>query len=135
TEYTTQGLHSVKPFWKHLPHCDIFSCFTPGILHQLHKVVFKDHLVAWATRCVGGGPDEIDQQFRTMPPGNGLHHFQKGISLVSQWTGTEYKNMEKEARLIHAVHAALDLINYAHFEHHTTDSLWRLNAAWVAFHQ
>jgi hypothetical protein len=40
-----------------------------------------------------------------------------------------------ESGLIHVVRAMLDFIYYAHFEFHTLDSLWKLDAAWVAFHK
>ncbi|KAI0685692.1 hypothetical protein BC835DRAFT_1382786 [Cytidiella melzeri] len=74
-----------------------------------------------------------------MPTHPNLRHFHKGISLVSQWTGNEYKHMEKvflgvvagsaDADVVKAVRAVLDFISYAHFETHTC-----LNDAWTRFH-
>ena len=128
-----QGLCPNHPFWDDLPHSDIFSSFTPNFLHQLHKGVFKDHIVKWVTECLEGGKKEIYLHFHAMPQGNNLQHFKTSISLVSQWSGTKYKNMERvflgvlagpsEPGLIHIVHATLDFIYYAHFESHTIDSL------------
>lgn len=83
-DFTRLGLRSIRPFWDGLPYCDIFSCFTLDLLHQLHKGVFKDHIVKWATKCLEEGADEINQRFRTMSHGSNLRHFRKGILLISQ---------------------------------------------------
>jgi hypothetical protein len=95
SEFKKYSLRAINPFWKDLPHCDIFSAMTPDLLHQLHKGVFKDHIVSWAIQSVDGGEQEIDQRFRSMSPHPSLRHFKKGISLTTQWSGTEHKNMEK----------------------------------------
>ncbi|KAJ6629713.1 hypothetical protein B0H10DRAFT_2208669 [Mycena sp. CBHHK59/15] len=73
-----------------------------------------------------------------------LRHFRRGISLVSQWTGNEYKNMEKvflgalngatDSDVLRAVRGIMDFVYYAHFETHTTASLAKLEAAWKLFH-
>ena len=59
-EFNSQGLRKTIPFWLDLPHCNIFSCITPDILHQLHKGFFKDHIVKWSTRSAARGEAEID---------------------------------------------------------------------------
>ncbi|KAH9852900.1 hypothetical protein C2E23DRAFT_729774 [Lenzites betulinus] len=144
-EFTEWGLRAVVPFWTELPHADIFSALTPDILHQLHKGIFKDHLVSWATQAIEDGSDEVDRRFKAMLKHSDLRHFNKGISLVSQWTGTEYKNMEKvflgvvagagDERVTRTVRAVLDFIYYAHFETHTDASLDALHAAWKDYHK
>jgi hypothetical protein len=143
-EFITQGLRAVWPFWTDLPYCDIFSCITPDILHQLHKGLFKDHLVSWTSACIPRGNKEIDKWFKVMAHHPSLRHFKKGISMISQWTGTEYKNMQKvflgviagaaQPALVQAAHGVLDFIYYAHFEQHTLTSLVALEAALCMFH-
>lgn len=143
--FVSQGLRPVKPFWASLPHVDIFQCFTPDIHHQLHKGIFKDHFVSWSTAAVDGGSDEVDRRFKSMTTHPTLRHFKKGISLVSQWMGNEFKNMEKiylgviagatDERVLRAVRAVMDFISYARFEVHTVDSLERMDRAWSAIHE
>lgn len=145
SEFKAWGLRAVNPFWADLPHGNIFAALTPDILHQLHKGVFKDHLVGWATQAMEGGAEEVDRRFKAMLKHSDLRHFKNGISLVSQWTGTEYKGMEKsflgvvsgaaDERVTRAVRAVLDFIYLAHFETHTDDSLEALHQAWSAFHR
>ena len=33
-QFNKVSLHPIDPFWHDLPHCKIFSCFTPDLLHQ-----------------------------------------------------------------------------------------------------
>ncbi|KAL6302633.1 hypothetical protein BKA93DRAFT_696014, partial [Sparassis latifolia] len=146
-QFANLGLKPVLPFWKDLPHCNIFGCITPNILHQLHKGVFKDHLVAWATKSAhdNGGAKELDRRFQAMMKHSDLRYFKDGILLITQWTGMEYKNMEKvflgvlagaaDPEVTCAVRSVLDFIYYAHFEMHSEDSLAKLEAAWCNFHR
>ncbi|CDO72062.1 hypothetical protein BN946_scf184962.g5 [Trametes cinnabarina] len=146
-ECSQWGLCAIELFWEDLPHCNIFAALTPDILHQLHKGVFKDHLVSWVTKAMAdeGGMVELDKRFMSMLRHSDLRHFKKGISLVSQWTGPKYKNMEKvflgaiagasDERVTRASRMVLDFVYYAHIETHTDKTLNVLHQAWSDFHK
>ncbi|KAF8573304.1 hypothetical protein K439DRAFT_1650034 [Ramaria rubella] len=137
------GIQAIaEPFWHGLPHCNIFCCLTPDILHHLHKGVFKDHLCSWCTTL--STKPEVDARFQAMPAHPSLCHFKKGISTISQWSGQEYKNMEKvfvglisgavPLEAVHAAHAILDFIYLAQYLSHSTTTLQRLQDALDRFH-
>jgi hypothetical protein len=74
----------------------------------------------------------------------GLRHFERGISSISQWTGKEHKQMERvfvtvlagivDTRVLKAVCAAVDFIYYAQYQRHTDITLARMKDALDAFH-
>jgi hypothetical protein len=94
TTFVADALNPVNwPFWADLPHTDIFMCLTPDLLHQLHRGVFKDHLLKWCQTIIG--ESEMDQRYCAQTGHPTLKHFSEGISGLSQTTGKEHKNMEK----------------------------------------
>ncbi|KAI9065669.1 hypothetical protein FKP32DRAFT_1567403 [Trametes sanguinea] len=143
-EYKDQGLRPVyKPFWADLPHTDIFSCITPDILHQIHKGVIQSHLLQWCEKIVG--KEALDERFAAMSQAHGLRHFHRGISVISQWTGAEAKEIEKillgmlvgrvNGRTLKAIRALLDFTYYAQYEVHSDTTLALMRSALETFHR
>ncbi|KAG8948908.1 hypothetical protein FRC03_000539 [Tulasnella sp. 419] len=144
SRFEEDGVRAIhKPFWEGLPHTNIFSCFTPDLLHQLHKGVFKTHLVSWCSRLMS--EEEMDKRFMTMTRHPTLRHFKKGISTISQWTGNEYKQMEKVFlgvvagalgdSAMKATRSILDFIMLAQYTTHSTTSLHQMKTALEDFHR
>ena len=77
-EFNNQSLHLINSFWKDLLHCNIFSCITLNLLHQLHKGLFKDHMINWAMECVLGG-QEVDERFCSMSLHTEIFHLKEGL--------------------------------------------------------
>src|SRR5882762_1286032 len=142
-EFKDEGLHEIyAPFWADLPHSDIFLCISPDVLHQLHKGVFKDHFIKWCSDIAG--KHVINSCFCAMSTHPKLCHFKKGISSVSQWTGKEYKEMQKvylgvlagavHTEVLAAARGLLDFIYYAQYKSHTTETLNHMQEALDLFH-
>ncbi|KAF8234915.1 hypothetical protein L208DRAFT_1259769 [Tricholoma matsutake] len=79
-----------QPFLVNFPYSDIHCAIMPDILHQLYQGVFK-HIV----HCqLVMSPEELDLRIQTLPPAHGVHHFQNGISALSQISGSEKKTWD-----------------------------------------
>ncbi|KZT55278.1 hypothetical protein CALCODRAFT_437467, partial [Calocera cornea HHB12733] len=130
------------PFWSELHVSDIFEAMTPDLLHELHKGLFKDHLVKWTMDVLD--VQRLDERYKSLSAHHGLLAFPHGISKVEQWTGTEYRNMEKTfcaaiAGLVpsavqRAARALIDFIYLSQYPQHSNGTLSLLNASWQEFH-
>jgi hypothetical protein len=91
------------------------------------------------------GEKELDKRFKVMNGFPGLRHFKKGISSVTQWTGTEHKEMEKillgivigilPSRAVTVVEALLDFIYLSRLQMQTSKSLDSLEQCLKTFHE
>src|SRR5260370_14348515 len=101
--------------------------------------------MSWYTAEEDGGRDEVDRHFKSMTKLPPLHHFKTRISILTQWIGNKYKNMEKtflgvivgtmDEWVVQALRTVVDFITYARFEVHTETSLEKMDRAWSAIHE
>ncbi|KAJ7020868.1 hypothetical protein C8F04DRAFT_1403295 [Mycena alexandri] len=119
-----------KPFWQGFPLTNLATSLTPDVLHQLYQGVFK-HLVGWCQSLMT--PEELDARIRCLPPAFGIRHFPKGVSVLSQISGSERKAMARillgcligriPSKGIAACRAILDFIYLAQYSTHDEGTL------------
>jgi hypothetical protein len=119
-----------EPFWVGFPLVDIHRSIAPDILHQLYQGVLK-HLIWWVQEVMG--EEELDARIRLLPPACGVRQFDKGISALSQVSGTERKHIARillgclvgkiDSRGITACRSLLHFINLAQYPSHDQDTL------------
>ncbi|KAF8869049.1 hypothetical protein CPB85DRAFT_1241987, partial [Mucidula mucida] len=134
------------PFWEDLPYVDIFRSITPNILHQLLQGVMK-HLIGWITKIVG--KDKLDAHVRRLPPNHLIRIFFKGLSSLSQVSGTEHKQIcafilgmlndlllppDQLKALVCATRALLDFLYLSRYQVHSDITLQELNDCLEEFH-
>lgn len=131
----------VEPFWKDLPHCNIFKAITPDILHQGYQGVLT-HLIHWLRTIMSD--NELDARFQRLPPMHGLRTFKNGISRLSRVSGAEHKQICRQLLgcIIgkappSAVRATVALLNFfylAQYESHSDETLGYLRDVLRDFH-
>ena len=108
------------------------------------------HLITWLTSPGAFGTAKIDAHCRSLPPNHHIMTFVKGISVLSQVTGYEHKQMCKiilglimdislpsggdTARVIRTARALLDFLYLAQLPSHTSDTILCLEESLARFH-
>lgn len=82
----------VRPFWQNLPHCHIFRCITPDILHQLYQGMIK-YLVAWLKSAYSKA--ELDARCCKLSPNHQVRYFFKGITHLNRLTDKEHNDIAR----------------------------------------
>ncbi|KDQ14633.1 hypothetical protein BOTBODRAFT_91795, partial [Botryobasidium botryosum FD-172 SS1] len=122
---------------------DIFTCIAPNLLHQIHKGVFKTHLLEWCQSILS--ESEMDRRFHAMSHHPTLRHFRDGISGLKQWSGTKAKHVERvfvsviagavQGKLMIATRALMDFMMVAQYLEHSDATLAFMDEKLADFHR
>jgi hypothetical protein len=136
------GIRAALPFWAKLPFANGHSSAVPDLLHQLHKGMFKKHLVDRWTHIMG--TSTLDQRLMGLPRYSGLRHFKYGISGFEQWTGNKAKTLAKvflptvagmtPQKAVGAARCLIDFMYRAHLPQMNEDDLDALESDSAEFH-
>jgi hypothetical protein len=141
-DFIQLGLRPIWPFWAKLPYTSIHTSFTPDVLHQLHRGLFKDHLFQWL--CDALGRAELDRRYRAMPRDPSIQHFHRRVTNTHQTTGREHREMEKvflaalsgaKVKVLKAAQSLMSFIYLSHFSSFTTHTLQAMDSALDSFHK
>jgi hypothetical protein len=90
------------------------------------------------------GDEELDRRFKAVSSYPGLQFFKNRISGVSQWTGSEHKEMQRvfvctmagsvRDKELTVVQSLIDFIYYTQFQQHTSKALAALQQTLEVFH-
>jgi hypothetical protein len=139
------GLNGVdNPWWSIFPEIDICQIICPDVLHGLHKG-FKDHCATWNINLIS--KLELDSCYKRLPKYPGFRHFSQGISKISQWSGREHRELQRNflatiagcpdipSQALKATRAELDFIYTAQYRSHSEETLTQLEIFNQLFHR
>lgn len=131
-----------RPFWDGLPYTNIHLSITPDVLHQLYQGVLK-HVISWVEKVLT--PAELDRRIKCLPPSLGVRRFEKGISILSQVSGSERKHIrillgcllgsDITDKGITACRGLMDFIYLSQYPSHDDDTLLEMEEALRTWHQ
>ncbi|KAG9090113.1 hypothetical protein FRC06_001220 [Ceratobasidium sp. 370] len=132
-----------KPFWRMLPHINIFNALSPDLLHRFHKF-FHDHVYKF--NRTGMGQEEYDARVYSQIRFAGDRTFLHGVSNISQMTGIEHRMLERthlpivantpgviNNKVTQATHGAMEFIYLAQLPTQSDCSLQAYEAAYEQF--
>ncbi|KAG8758389.1 hypothetical protein FRC11_003755 [Ceratobasidium sp. 423] len=76
------GLRPTWPYWAELPFANGADATVPDPLHQVHKGLFKTHLLEWWKKMIG--QVALDNRYKALPRTHCVRHFTSGPCTIGQ---------------------------------------------------
>jgi hypothetical protein len=136
------GVH--QPFWRDWKFADPCRILPADMLHTCHKF-FGDHVLKWCKEVVG--EEELDARFKAHHKRVGTHHFNSGVSHISQMTCREHRDIERTMiatiagatnatpDFVHTIRVLIEFIYQAQSPVHTDSSINAMVESLREFHR